>query len=220
MSTVAKTPNYGLSQVSGSDIPDWRTDYTGDMLKIDTALKENAAAIAKSRPDAYSSVKTYAVGAYCIHDNTMYKCKTAITEAMEWNVSYWEETSITDELSELTENMSFMGNNYSETTSLVLVNGWNYNKKISFSKTIPAGKYIIFLSHECDVASANSVITASIQGGTGALTAWRSDANYAKISAPIFYSSSEGFDSVICDIYQSISNSVAHKFEICAIRIS
>lgn len=101
MSTVAKTPNYSLSQVAGSDIPDWRTDYTGDMLKIDTALKENADAIAKIKPDAYSSTKTYAVGDYCIHDDTMYKCKTAITEAAEWDVSYWQETTIFAELSAL-----------------------------------------------------------------------------------------------------------------------
>ena len=34
MSTAAKTPNYNLSQVVGSDIPDWITDYTSDMGKL------------------------------------------------------------------------------------------------------------------------------------------------------------------------------------------
>ena len=45
MSTAAKTPNYNLSQVAGSDIPDWITDYTSDMKKIDEALKENASGL-------------------------------------------------------------------------------------------------------------------------------------------------------------------------------
>lgn len=42
MSSQAKTENYGLCQYGDNDIPDWRTDYTGDMAVIDEQLKARA----------------------------------------------------------------------------------------------------------------------------------------------------------------------------------
>lgn len=100
MSTVAKTPNYNLSQVAGPDIPDWITDYTSDMSKIDAALKENADDIATVRPDEFSEESTYAAGDYCIKDNVIYKAKTAV-EAGAFDISDWTATTIFDELSGL-----------------------------------------------------------------------------------------------------------------------
>lgn len=38
MSSQLKTENYGLCQYGNNDIPDWRTDYTGDMAVIDDEL--------------------------------------------------------------------------------------------------------------------------------------------------------------------------------------
>ena len=105
MSTAAKTPNYNLSQVAGSDIPDWITDYTSDMLKIDDALKGNADDIATVRPDEFSEESTYAAGDYCIKDNVIYKAKTAV-EAGAFDISDWTATTIFDELSGLNQNMN------------------------------------------------------------------------------------------------------------------
>jgi hypothetical protein len=51
--------------------------------------------------DAYDSTKTYAVGDYCIYNNTLYICKTAITTAEEWTPAHWDATNCTTELSEL-----------------------------------------------------------------------------------------------------------------------
>lgn len=42
LSSQAKTENYGLCQYGDNDIPDWRTDYTGDMAVIDEQLKARA----------------------------------------------------------------------------------------------------------------------------------------------------------------------------------
>ena len=109
MSTAAKTPNYNLSQVAGSDIPDWITDYTSDMKKIDEALKENADDIATVRPDEFSEESTYAAGDYCIKDNVIYKAKTAV-EAGAFDISDWTATTIFDELSGLNQNMPVAGN--------------------------------------------------------------------------------------------------------------
>ena len=49
--------------------------------------------------DAYSSSSTYAVGDYCIYENTLYKCTTAISTAEAWNSAHWTATTIATELS-------------------------------------------------------------------------------------------------------------------------
>ena len=46
MSSTNKTTNYDLSQYIGSDKPTYLSDYNGDMLKIDTAMKANADNVA------------------------------------------------------------------------------------------------------------------------------------------------------------------------------
>ena len=109
MSTAAKTPNYNLSQVAGPDTPDWITDYTSDMSKIDAALKENADDIATVRPDEFSEESTYTAGDYCIKDNVIYKAKTAVA-AGAFDISDWESTTIYNEISALNQNMTRTSN--------------------------------------------------------------------------------------------------------------
>ena len=46
MSSTNKTTNYELSQFVGTDKPTFLGDYNGDMLKIDTQMKDNADGIA------------------------------------------------------------------------------------------------------------------------------------------------------------------------------
>ena len=43
---------------------------------------------------AYDSTATYAVGDYCIYNNVLYRCKTAITVAEAWTAGHWTATSI------------------------------------------------------------------------------------------------------------------------------
>lgn len=47
--------------------------------------------------DAYSST-TYDVGDYCIYQNTLYKCNTAITVAEAWTAAHWTATTVGAEL--------------------------------------------------------------------------------------------------------------------------
>jgi hypothetical protein len=54
-----KTKNLGLCQFGNDDIPDWRTDYTGDMNKIDKSIKtisDEVAEVKKSVSDGKSKV--------------------------------------------------------------------------------------------------------------------------------------------------------------------
>lgn len=54
MAHTNATPNYELSQFLGTDKPAWLVDYNGDMLKIDTELKENADSAATNAEDIQS----------------------------------------------------------------------------------------------------------------------------------------------------------------------
>lgn len=56
MSSTNKTPNYDLSQFIGTDKPTYLGDYNGDMLKIDTALKDNANASTEAKSSAGSAL--------------------------------------------------------------------------------------------------------------------------------------------------------------------
>ena len=50
-------------------------------------------------PDmAYDPESIYKIGDYCIYNNKLYKCISAIDEAEEWDASHWEETTITKEI--------------------------------------------------------------------------------------------------------------------------
>lgn len=47
--------------------------------------------------DAYDSTRNYKVGDLCIHNNTLYKCITAITVPENFNVDKWKVTNLSDE---------------------------------------------------------------------------------------------------------------------------
>lgn len=48
--------------------------------------------------DAYDSTSTYSIGNYCIYNNTLYKCITAIAIAEDFDSTKWAQTSITEEI--------------------------------------------------------------------------------------------------------------------------
>lgn len=45
--------------------------------------------------------KPYELNEYCLKDNILYKCTTAITTAEAWNPAHWEQTTITTALANL-----------------------------------------------------------------------------------------------------------------------
>ena len=63
----------------------------------DITLKETGAL--DPIGDEFNSSLTYVVGDFCIYNNTLYKCTTAINTAGEWDESKWEATTVATELS-------------------------------------------------------------------------------------------------------------------------
>lgn len=61
MSSQNQTENLGLCQFGDNDIPDWRTDYTGDMDKIDKSIKkisDEITEVKKSVSDRNTKIAT------------------------------------------------------------------------------------------------------------------------------------------------------------------
>ena len=63
----------------------------------DITLKETGAL--DPIGDEFNSSLTYSVGDFCIYNNTLYKCTTAVDTAGEWDESKWEATTVAAELS-------------------------------------------------------------------------------------------------------------------------
>ena len=63
----------------------------------DITLKETGAL--DPIGDEFNSSLTYVVGDFCIYNNTLYKCTTAIDTAGEWDEFKWEATTVATELS-------------------------------------------------------------------------------------------------------------------------
>ena len=85
---------------------------------IGVASGEAVEALSDSIADEYSSSATYKLGQLCIHDNTLYRCTTAIITAESWNSAHWAATTIAEEI----ENrcLFFTGVIVSATTGTIL----------------------------------------------------------------------------------------------------
>lgn len=106
------------------------TEATGQ--RIAEALE--AIPLDNTIADAYSSSVNYAVGDYCIYNNTLYKCNTAISTAEAWTPAHWTATSITEEFIPKTD----VVNNLNSTNTdkpLSAAQGKALNDKIAWTKT-------------------------------------------------------------------------------------
>ena len=103
MASSTKTENYQLNQYSANDQPTWVGDYSGDMLKIDTALGNST----KRTGDKFSEAKTYAVGNLCIKDDLLYKF-TAAKEAGAWDETKVKATTIEAEFEQLNGDITIL----------------------------------------------------------------------------------------------------------------
>ena len=104
---ASKTTNYNLDMPGYNEVADIDV-INGNMDKIDVQMKKNADSAQQSKDivsDKYSATNTYAVGDYCIHENVLYKCKTAITTGEEFDSNKWVQTTCGTEFKELNSNL-------------------------------------------------------------------------------------------------------------------
>ena len=104
---ASKTTNYNLDMPGYNEIADIDV-INGNMDKIDVQMKKNADSAQQSKDivsDEYSATNTYAVGDYCIHENALYKCKTAITTGEAFDSNKWVQTTCVTEFRGLNSNL-------------------------------------------------------------------------------------------------------------------
>ena len=108
---ASKTTNYNLDMPGYDEIADIDV-INGNMDKIDVQMKKNADSAQQSKDivsDEYSATNTYAVGDYCIRENVLYKCKTAITTGEAFDSNKWVQTTCGTEVAELNSNLDVIG---------------------------------------------------------------------------------------------------------------
>ena len=93
---ASTTTNLGLTKPAYSDDADI-SDINGNMDLIDAEAGKVRANVAAN----YDSSETYAVGDYCLHDGSLYKCSTAISSPEAWTAGHWTQIKIAGELSTL-----------------------------------------------------------------------------------------------------------------------
>ena len=110
----------GYNEIADIDV------INGNMDKIDVQMKKNADSAQQSKDivsDEYSATNTYAVGDYCIHENVLYKCKTAITTGEAFDSNKWVQTTCGTEFGELNSNLDGLENDCLTLQNTPLKNG-------------------------------------------------------------------------------------------------
>lgn len=88
------------------------TDYynkTEVDQEIDSDVATAVTTVLGDIATSYSASSTYAVGDYCVKDNQLYKCSTAIATAETWNSEHWTSTTAGAEIKAL--NIGFTKSN-------------------------------------------------------------------------------------------------------------
>lgn len=102
---ASTTTNLGLMKPAYSDDADI-SDINGNMDLIDAEAGRVRANVAAN----YDSSETYAVGDYCLHDGSLYKCSTTISSPEAWTAGHWTQIKITGELATLNDNIATLEN--------------------------------------------------------------------------------------------------------------
>ena len=106
-----QTTNYGLTKPDYTDIADIEV-VNANMDIIDEALKvidTKAQNVMSKNSSAWSSTVTYAVGQYCIYNNSLWKCLVQHSGQTPQEGTYWTRVSLDtlgSEISAVNQNLS------------------------------------------------------------------------------------------------------------------
>ena len=93
--------NLILERIADSLDDDQNSALIASLDDIASAIGGGGGSGAGLVSDAFDDTRTYAVGNYCIHNNTLYRCTTAIQTPGAWNINDWQATNAGTELSTL-----------------------------------------------------------------------------------------------------------------------
>lgn len=130
-STMSQKP-YLTGSATGHAVADFignGEEYTTDLDTVDKHINgaiNELHAINGYSYDAYDDTATYSVGDLCIYNNTLYKALQATTGNLPTNTTYWEQTSIADEIGRIDTALIDKANTSDITTINALLNGYSF----------------------------------------------------------------------------------------------
>lgn len=84
------------SKTTWQDLPNTSTPINKTRLNnMENGIADANGAIAVN---TYSNTSTYAIGDYCMYNNKLYRCKTTISTAENFNNTKWQEIKIMEEI--------------------------------------------------------------------------------------------------------------------------
>ena len=140
---ATQTQYYNLDKPSYDEVADIEI-INANMDKIDQQMRNNADGVNFAKgisSDAYDNSKLYAVGDYCIYDNKLYRCITAIESAEAFNIAKWEQTTVGKEVKQLKNDL---GNFNAYDLGTISSSDWKSFAKEVFSRV--CGKVGAFIA--------------------------------------------------------------------------
>ena len=86
---------------AGTLVSDSQVQEILDMSADVIAASANVSTLRGNFAPAYSSSAPYAVGDYCVRNNQLYRCKTAISTGEQWTAGHWTAVNVTEEVCDL-----------------------------------------------------------------------------------------------------------------------
>jgi hypothetical protein len=104
-------------------IDDGQNKIPGYSKEETDAAIDAAASNLTNIAGAYDDTATYAVGDYCIYNNQLYKCNTAISTPEAFNPNHWTSTDVSAELENIFSNLNNKVNKTPTTFSITPATG-------------------------------------------------------------------------------------------------
>ena len=89
--------------------------------------------------EEFSKLRKYDVGDYCIYDNVLYKCTTAITTEGDWDSTKWIATSVTKEIASVAKEIASVNSNLTASDNTPFRFGVNGDGEYGYIVTDSAG---------------------------------------------------------------------------------
>lgn len=121
---------------------------------------EGVAQLAYTIANVYDSSATYAVGAYAIYQNTLYKCTTAINVGETFDPAKWTSVKVMSEVGQ-----GGGGGSYSAGTGIDITNNV-ISIKDPFTATLTAGSTNVTINNAAITANSFVLPVASVWGVT------------------------------------------------------
>lgn len=128
---------------------EYTTELDTTRKTITGAINEQQSVIGYSY-DEYDATTAYSTGDLCIYNNVLYKAKQATTGNLPTNTTYWAQTSIADEISEVKS-----GSEYQVGDTINISN-------IQCVGTLTSGQKSIYIQIPLTKPIANSVNTVTL----------------------------------------------------------